>query len=93
MELIAAFFVGAAVMVALLHLEARVRRSAQTDLKSEVVVHTNSNQSIRGILVDSDDRYLRLADARYLNEATPIELEGRIRIPRANEAYTQLLGG
>ena len=69
-----------------------LRARATVDLKREVVVTTKDDRSIRGILIDQNAGYLKLADARYLHEAQEHDI-GEVRVPRANEAYTQLLGG
>lgn len=57
------------------------------------LVHTKDDQSIRGLLIDDYPDYILLKDARYIQGDREVEIEGDVvRVPRANEAWTQLLG-
>ena len=86
-------FVIAALILAGLAGVGYVYRRSSVDLKREVMVHTRDDTSLRGVLVASDAQYLYLENARYVNEGQQLDVEGKVRVPREQEHFTQLLGG
>lgn len=59
--------------------------------RRRVVIHTKDDRSIRGVLTKNYRDCLVLAQAEYLHEAKPTELEGDAVILRDNVSWLQVL--
>lgn len=66
---------------------------AGPQLSREVVVHTRKpdDQTVRGVLVTRNRRWLKLQAARYMDGETEIRLDGEIVIPAENVAFVQVI--
>lgn len=62
-------------------------------INREVVIHTKKpdDQTVRGVLIRRNRRWIKLEAARYVDGENQIRLEGEVLIPAGNVAFIQTL--
>ncbi|MGZ4530739.1 MAG: hypothetical protein ACXVXP_00135 [Mycobacteriaceae bacterium] len=61
-------------------------------LRERFVVTMHSKEAFEGLLLDADDKTLRLADAYALTGRDRVSVDGDLYLPRAEVSYMQRPG-
>lgn len=68
----------------------RADRIVRNLLRTRFVVTTKQSQTFSGVLLDADDRSLRLSEVEFVSaDGTSTKADGQVFIPRADVAYMQ----
>lgn len=69
---------------------ARADRVVRQYLRTRFVITMKPGQTWSGVLLEADDRTLRLSDARLINsDGTETSADGHVFLPRGDVAYMQ----
>lgn len=58
-------------------------------LRDRFVVTMTTKETFEGLLLDADDKTVRLVDAYALDGSTRVSVDGDLYLPRAEVAYMQ----
>lgn len=68
---------------------ARRDQLIRSALRERFVVTMRSSETFEGLLLDADDKTIRLADAFVLNGASRVRADGDLYLPREQVSYMQ----
>lgn len=68
---------------------ARTDRLIRQALRERFVVTLTTKEAFEGLLLEADDKTVKLADAYALDGSTRVAVDGQLYLPRAAVAYMQ----